>query len=461
MTKKEIASLIFLLLTIVTLIICFQLEKGGLRDICTLLGMFFLYFSLDPSCSVFKKKKWGKNIKNPVVERTPLTSEEPLEVVDTNNKDIYLVIKESLSDTFFCCHYIDGGVCENEIYAISPDKTYYRLDIDELPEYYLNLCDVSEEKTNGDIDYLCSISSADFEHVKNCYLDSKIEANESAMRESEDTSNRIARFVVKWMVFFAIIFLFTGLCVFIESYLPYQDGNMYMMIFVIMTIVCISALCYSLTDRAWIARRGKWIGEDFQVQKIKETKDVTYYLAGSELSPTFFLYYQKEKLFFYGHRIDLPITKDVQLIPVQMMEMEKWVRDKDYILDYNISDKCILGRYTYHFCMNREQATKPHLLEIREWLKTQEPNNESSYLLFTLSNGDYYVEYGQRMIQRIIYKDNEGNKEKVRFAENDKNPYDGVSKNVKRFLIDFFDYHALNSSSYHILTQEQFLEIWE
>ena len=65
------------------------------------------------------------------------------------------------------------------------------------------------------------------------------------------------------------------------------------------------------------------------------------------------------------------------------------------------------------------------------------------------------------MIKRIIYIDKDGNKEKACFDEHDNDLHDGLSINTKRFLIDFFDHHAQNASSYHILTQEQFLEIWE
>lgn len=200
MTKKEIASIICLLLSIGIFIIVFQLEKGDLRSFCSLFGIFFLVFSMDPSFSFFKRKGVGKNTQKPVIKRTPLSSEEPLDDVDIHNTDIYLVIQESYSDEFLCCHYVDGSVSKDEIYVTYPDKTYYRLDIDELPEFYLNLCDVAEEKKNGNIDYLCSISSTDFEHVRNGFLDSKIEEKENAIRKSRDNSNRIARFVVNLMV---------------------------------------------------------------------------------------------------------------------------------------------------------------------------------------------------------------------------------------------------------------------
>jgi hypothetical protein len=356
---------------------------------------------------------------------------------------------------------VDGSVSKDEIYVTYPDKTYYRLDIDELPEFYLNLCDVAEEKKNGNIDYLCSISSTDFEHVRNGFLDSKIEEKENAIRKSRDNSNRIARFVVNLMVFLTFISLMVGLEIFIESFIPYHDGKTYIVIFVLMTIVCLSALCYSFTDRAWIARRSKWIGENLHVKKMKWTDGVTLYVADNDNNPTYFMYYQEKHLFFYYHTIEFPITKEVQLLPVQMMKMEKWVKDNDYIIDYDISNQNYLGRFTYQFGMAREQATKAHLLEIREWLETQAANKDSSFLLFQLSNGDYYVEYGQRMIKRIIYIDKDGNKEKACFDEHDNDLHDGLSINTKRFLIDFFDHHAQNASSYHILTQEQFLEIWE
>jgi hypothetical protein len=461
MTKKEIASIICLLLSIGIFIIVFQLEKGDLRSFCSLFGIFFLVFSMDPSFSFFKRKGVGKNTQKPVIERTPLSSEEPLDDVDIHNTDIYLVIQESYSDEFLCCHYVDGSVSKDEIYVTYPDKTYYRLDIDELPEFYLNLCDVAEEKKNGNIDYLCSISSTDFEHVRNGFLDSKIEEKENAIRKSRDNSNRIARFVVNLMVFLTFISLMVGLEIFIESFIPYHDGKTYIVIFVLMTIVCLSALCYSFTDRAWIARRSKWIGENLHVKKMKWTDGVTLYVADNDNNPTYFMYYQEKHLFFYYHTIEFPITKEVQLLPVQMMKMEKWVKDNDYIIDYDISNQNYLGRFTYQFGMAREQATKAHLLEIREWLETQAANKDSSFLLFQLSNGDYYVEYGQRMIKRIIYIDKDGNKEKACFDEHDNDLHDGLSINTKRFLIDFFDHHAQNASSYHILTQEQFLEIWE
>jgi hypothetical protein len=179
---------------------------------------------------------------------------------------------------------------------------------------------VAEEKKNGNIDYLCSISSTDFEHVRNGFLDSKIEEKENAIRKSRDNSNRIARFVVNLMVFLTFISLMVGLEIFIESFIPYHDGKTYIVIFVLMTIVCLSALCYSFTDRAWIARRSKWIGENLHVKKMKWTDGVTLYVADNDNNPTYFMYYQEKHLFFYYHTIEFPITKEVQLLPVQMMK---------------------------------------------------------------------------------------------------------------------------------------------
>lgn len=173
MMKKKNVSLVLVAAAMGALILALHMDYGSIRKLVMVLAVALLILAIDPTISLYKKKKSENFYVDEPEERGPghiwLSSAVSIDSVDRKcleSRDVYLRFLDIESDDDYFIHYIDGKA--DEIYV---GGLYYleSQDFDEVFEGYETLEGLLEAADNEEIEEFCLISSDDFVDVRHLY----------------------------------------------------------------------------------------------------------------------------------------------------------------------------------------------------------------------------------------------------------------------------------------------------
>ena len=199
MSKIEKISLLLVIASVCVGIIALQMDYGSVRKLMVMLSVALLILAIDPTLSLYKKKKQENFYVDEPEEKGPgriwLSSAFPVDRVDRKwleGRDVYLKFLDIESDDDYFIHYVNGKADETYVGGL-----YYleNQDFDELFEGYETLDGVLAAAKNEEIEGLSLISPDDFGVVKYLYHDWQTTYGHSPEKEQTEPVNRVRKVV--------------------------------------------------------------------------------------------------------------------------------------------------------------------------------------------------------------------------------------------------------------------------
>ena len=212
MSKIEKVSLLLVIASVCVGIIALQMDYGSVRKLMVMLSVALLILAMDPTLSLYKKKKQKNFYVDEPEEKWPgriwLSSAFPVDSVDRKwleGRDVYLKFLDIESDDDYFIHYVNGKADETYVGGL-----YYleNQDFDELFEGYETLDGVLAAAKNEEIEGLSLISPDDFGVVKYLYRDWQMTYGHSPEKEQTEPVNRVGKVVAYMLAALG----FVGIC---------------------------------------------------------------------------------------------------------------------------------------------------------------------------------------------------------------------------------------------------------
>ena len=361
-----------------------------------------------------------------------LASAVPLDKNTIDYSETYLLFHDKESDSYYYIHYVDSKA--DEIF-ISCNCFIDRDYPDELYESYKTLDGLFEADEKEEIDDLCIISAEDFALVRTQYQDQFINLCESHYPTS--ALKKTVNWTAKGLAYILLAIIFVIICTAI-SILPCiveHDGGNYIAILILFCFVFLIAFFFSLSPRAWLERRIKWLMLNNVKIQIKNSGNKSCY-AEDEENNTLFEYY--DKMMTITKRIQIPLSNAKQEYEQLKCKLTDWAADKSFLENYNMSDMDSLGVCHYYFAIPKADANKTNMKKLREWIFL--PEHDSSkvcqYFMLEDKEGTFYIKYQNCKINKITYVLKNGTTETFDPEKNSLHD-NSLSAEIRRFYVDF------------------------